>query len=77
MGSAHEPEPGKHAHVPVSARSGKAPTARRSLPLTAEQVRRAPKSSAASLVRHATGWAGNDLQKCLREVYDLRGKSVF
>lgn len=42
-----------------------------------ESVRRIRKSSAASLLRHATGWAGNDLEKRLKEVHDLRGESVF
>ena len=45
--------------------------------LAGERVRRTRKSSAASLLRHATGWAGNDFEKRLKEVQDLRGESVF
>ena len=45
--------------------------------LARKPVRGTRKSSAASLLRHATGWAGSDLEKRLKEVQDLRGESVF
>lgn len=34
-------------------------------------------SSARSLVRHAGKWVGDDLEKCLKEIYDARGEAGF
>ena len=37
---------------------------------------RAPRrSSAAALVRHAVGWAGDDFEACLKSVHDNRLKA--
>lgn len=37
----------------------------------------APRGSAAALLKHATGWAGNDLDDLLHELYATRGKARF
>ncbi len=36
-----------------------------------------PRSSARSLLRHAGKWAGNDLGKCIKKVYEARGEVEF
>ncbi len=36
-----------------------------------------PRSSARSLLRHAGKWVGNDLEKCIKKVYDARGEVEF
>lgn len=76
MSEAHKATAGKLGLVPDAAPRRK-PSPKRASGLASERVRRMRKSSAASLLRHATGWAGNDLEKRLKEVRDLRGESVF
>jgi hypothetical protein len=36
-----------------------------------------PRSSARSLLKHAGKWTGNDLEKCMKEVYASRGEVEF
>ena len=36
-----------------------------------------PRSSARSLLKHAGKWTGNDLEKCMEEVYASRGEVEF
>lgn len=36
-----------------------------------------PRSSARSLLRHAGKWIGNDLEKCIKKVYEARGEVEF
>jgi len=36
-----------------------------------------PRSSARSLLKHAGKWGGNDLEKCMKEVYGARGEVEF
>jgi hypothetical protein len=36
-----------------------------------------PRSSARSLLKHAGKWSGNDLEKCMQEVYTSRGELEF
>ena len=36
-----------------------------------------PRSSARSLLKHAGKWTGNDLEKCMKEVYVSRGEVEF
>jgi len=36
-----------------------------------------PRSSARSLLKHAGKWAGNDLEKRMKEVYGTRGEVEF
>jgi len=36
-----------------------------------------PRSSARSLLKHAGKWAGNDLEKCIKKVYEARGEIEF
>jgi hypothetical protein len=36
-----------------------------------------PRSSARSLLKHAGRWVGNDLEKCMKEVYETRGEIEF
>ena len=36
-----------------------------------------PRSSARSLLKHAGKWTGNDLEKCMEEVYAFRGEVEF
>lgn len=42
------------------------------------EMRAIPKrSTARALLKHAGTWAGDDLEKCLDEVYAYRGKAEF
>jgi hypothetical protein len=36
-----------------------------------------PRSSARSLLKHAGKWVGNDLEKCIKKVYEARGEVEF
>jgi hypothetical protein len=36
-----------------------------------------PRSSARSLLKHAGKWVGDDLEKCMKEVYGARGEVEF
>lgn len=36
-----------------------------------------PQSSARSLLKHAGRWAGDDLEKCIKKVYEARGEVEF
>jgi hypothetical protein len=36
-----------------------------------------PRSSARSLLKHAGRWVGDDLKKCMKEVYGTRGEVEF
>ena len=53
------------------------PSPTRAGKMAVERIGRPRKSSAALLLRHATGWAGNDLEQRLKELQDMRGGSVF
>jgi hypothetical protein len=35
------------------------------------------RSSARSLLKHAGKWTGNDLEKCIKKVYEARGEAEF
>ena len=35
------------------------------------------RSTAADLLKHAVGWAGDDFEECLQAVYDNRSKARF
>ena len=76
MSEAHNAAAGTPGLVPDAAPRWK-PSEKKTSRLASEQVRRTRKSSAASLLCHATGWAGSDLEKRLKEIQDLRGESVF
>lgn len=52
-------------------------TASRPKHLPGEQENYVCRSSARSLLKHATGWAGNDLEERLSEVYETRGEVEF
>lgn len=42
------------------------------------EIQSAPKrSTARALLKHAGKWAGNDLDKCFKEVFDARGAARF
>ena len=42
------------------------------------EIQAAPKrSTARALLKHAGKWAGNDLDKCFKEVFDSRGAARF
>jgi hypothetical protein len=47
------------------------------LPVPSEVIENAPWSSAVSLLKFATGWAGDDLDDLLAEVQQFRGKARF
>ena len=36
-----------------------------------------PRSSALSLLKHAGKWAGDDIEKCIKKVYEARGEVEF
>jgi hypothetical protein len=36
-----------------------------------------PRFSARSLLKHVGKWAGNDLEKCLKEIYNARAEAEF
>jgi len=36
-----------------------------------------PRSSARSLLKHAGKWAGDDIEKCIKKVYEARGEAEF
>lgn len=42
-----------------------------------ERQRYTHRSSARSLLKHATGWAGDDLNQLLSDIYEARGEAEF
>ncbi|WP_298266769.1 hypothetical protein [Geobacter sp.] len=45
--------------------------------LPGEMLAKARRSTAKSLLKFAGTWAGDDLDRCLKEAYDARAKAIF
>lgn len=53
------------------------PTVSRAERLPGELLTKTRRSSAKSLLKFAGTWAGDDLDRCLKEAYDARAKASF